>query len=211
MSLLPDEEEVESLLPPEEHWTDGPDLFVDGGGNVDWEAKKKVAIPKYKHLMPKKVIARAMGGAAIAIDLLFGFIIYTMLKKAGLSIWDPMTWLEIQGYVSYMLDPLNRRDLIMLVILASMMLLLTASWISAEKKVSSCPVCKKKNYKNYHVCSKCEYIFYGRDIINREIISIKLNNLDYSPAQVRQEFLERRLADLEPGHIRKVLAKNHFL
>ncbi len=218
MSLLPDDDEFVSLLPPEEQNAPDPDLYVDGGGNINWEERKKVTIPKYANLMPKRVIAKQMGGAAFVIDVLLGLFLFTKLLpyiQTEIMVtweWNPLTW-DILGLLQYLLAQLtsSRNNMMLSVLLIGFAILLTSIWSFSERKVSKCPVCKKKNYKNYHVCSKCDYIFYSRDIINREILSVKLNNLEFSPAEVRQEFIERRLADLDPKYIRSILAKNHFL
>jgi hypothetical protein len=48
-------------------------------------------------------------------------------------------------------------------------------------------------------------------IITQEIMSIKLNNLEFTPEDIGNELRKRRLADLETGYIKKVLVKQHFL
>lgn len=212
MSLLPEDDEPLSLLPPEED-EETPELFVDGGGNIDWEERKKIAIPKYNNLLPKKVIAKPITALAWVISLgFFAFYFWQFYNYIGgdfgkyssdftlifTDLWETILAME-------------RNDLFLFIMLGAFMIILIGTANFLEGKVSKCPVCGKKNYSNYHVCQKCDYIFYSRDIINKEILSVKLNNLDYSPEQVREEFLDRRLADLNPSYIKSVLVKNHFL
>lgn len=207
VSLLPDDDIGGSLLPPEDE-EDIPMFVDDGSGGPDaFEAKRKTAIPKYKNLMPKKVFLNVAAPAAIFVDLLFGFIIFTFLQNAGLELTDFSTW--NLGVLKNLFN--NTQDFIMVIILGLMLVMVNAIWRTSRKKVSKCPVCGKTNKRNYHVCSKCDYIFMSRDIINREILSVKLNNLDYEPKDIREELLERRLADLKAEFIKSVLEKNHFL
>jgi hypothetical protein len=48
-------------------------------------------------------------------------------------------------------------------------------------------------------------------IITREILSIKLNHLNFTPEDIGNELRERRFADLKTNQIKKILAKHHFL
>jgi hypothetical protein len=50
-----------------------------------------------------------------------------------------------------------------------------------------------------------------KTIITREILSTKLNNLDFTPEDIGNELRERRFADLKTNQIKKILAKHHFL
>nr|MDO8084390.1 hypothetical protein [Candidatus Sigynarchaeum springense] len=217
MSLLPeDNDEPISLLPPEEQNAPTPDMFVEGGGSIDYEERKKIAIPKYKHLLPKKVIARQTGAAALVVDLLLGVKIYFDIKPY----LDNITTFEWSQFLYYIGNSFNQlvdkitsstKELVLFIMISSLALLITCMWIYSDSKVSSCPVCKKKNLKNFNTCSKCEYIFYDREIITREIMSIKLNNLDFKPDDICADLKERHLADLKPGYVKKILVKNHFL
>ncbi|MHA1792578.1 MAG: hypothetical protein ACTSVI_08025 [Promethearchaeota archaeon] len=212
MSLLPDDEITESLLPPEEE-EDIP-MFIEDDSSPDvYESKRKKIVPKYKNLIPKRAYANIAGPIALIFDLLFAFIIYTFIKDPladnGFVILDPSTW-TLDGMLLG-LKSLNIASLIKIGIMIFLMIIVTSVWISSQKNISKCPVCGKTNYKNYHVCSKCNYIFMSREIIRREILSVKLNNLDFTPEQVRQNFLDRKLADLDASYIKKVLEKNHFL
>ncbi|MHA1683474.1 MAG: hypothetical protein ACTSUE_21220 [Promethearchaeota archaeon] len=209
MSLLPDDDVGGTLLPPDDE-EDIPMFIDDGSGGPDvYEEKRRKVIPKYKNLMPKKVFLNVAAPVAIVMDLLFGYIIYTFLKDAGLVITDLNSWKNIGAILLNLVG--NTRDFIMVIILSLILFMVNSIWDVSRKKVSKCPVCQKTNLRNYHVCVKCDYIFMSRDIINREILSVKLNNLDYNPEQVRQEFLDRRLADLDAAYIKKILEKNHFL
>ncbi len=215
MSLLPeDNDEPISLLPPEEQNAPDPDMFVEGGGSTDYEERKKLAIPKYKHLLPKKVIARQSGAAALVIDVLFGVMVYFYVED---GVFRPIEWSKFLDYIVIAFNEVltrilsSRKEMIQFILIGFVALLVTVIWVYSDRKVSSCPVCKKKNLKNYNTCSKCEYIFYDREIITREIMSIKLNNLDFKPEDIGNELKERRLADLNPKYIKKVLVKNHFL
>jgi hypothetical protein len=49
------------------------------------------------------------------------------------------------------------------------------------------------------------------EIIARAIMSIKLNNLDFTPEDIGNELRKRRLVDLKTNYIKKVLVKQHFL
>nr|MDO8112129.1 hypothetical protein [Candidatus Sigynarchaeota archaeon] len=217
MSLLPDDnDEPISLLPPEEQNAPTPDMFVEGGGNLDYEERKKLVIPKYKNLMPRKVIARWTGITALVVDLIFGALVYTNIKPYLDTIpTSPFDWSQLLNYIwgsiLYLLNNLKGRNLIIFILIGVIALMVTAMWAFSERKISKCPACKKKNYNNYNSCAKCDYIFYTREIIDREILSIKLNNLDFEPKNVGDELRERRLADLTPKYIKHILAKNHFL
>lgn len=216
MSLLPDDnDEPISLLPPEEQNAPDPDLFVDRDDNEAYDELKKRAIPKYKNLMPKKVIARPTGAIALVFDIFFGLIVYFDIKPYI----DTITSFDLSQFLTYILGAYNQlvsqlkspiRNLIVFVILGLIALLVTYIWSYTDRKVCSCPVCKKKNYGNFNTCAKCNYIFYPREIIDREILSIKLNNLDFKPYQIGEDLKERHLADLSPKHIKRVLVKNHF-
>jgi hypothetical protein len=214
MSLLPDDnDEPINLLPPEERDAPDPDLFVGRDDNEAYDELKKRAVPKYKNLMPKKVIARPTGAAAFVLDCLFGLLVYFNIKPY----LDTITSFDFAKFLDYILGSLNHlaeglkgRNMIMFVAVGFIALLVTYMWAYADRKVSSCPVCKKKNYGNFNTCAKCEYIFYPREIIDHEILSVKLNNLDYKPEQIGAELKERHLADLSPKHIKHVLVKNHF-
>ncbi|MHA1697241.1 MAG: hypothetical protein ACTSWN_00210 [Promethearchaeota archaeon] len=216
MSLLPedDDNEVVSLLPEEEE--DIP-MFIDDGerGPDKYEEIRKKVIPKYINLMPKRAMARQMGLATLLVDVLFGFLIYRILTKHGLDVMTIPDWKtsDILPNIMAILTDLvqSRADLFIIIFFAVIMTLIGSVWISSEKSVSVCPVCKKKNYKNYYVCTKCDYIYMTRDIINKEIISCKFNNLDSTPEDIRQEFLDRKLVDLDADYIKKVLARNHLL
>ncbi|MEX2680034.1 MAG: hypothetical protein Q6373_000410 [Candidatus Sigynarchaeota archaeon] len=217
MSLLPeDDDEPISLLPPEEQNAPTPDMFVEGGGSIDYEERKKIAIPKYKHLLPKKVIARQTGAAALVFDLLFGVLVYFDIKPYLDTITN-FEWSQLLNYIINSFTTLvakitaSTRELILFVMLGFLALLMTCMWAYSDHMVSSCPVCKKKNLKNFNTCSKCEYIFYDREIITREIMSIKLNNLDFKPEDICADLKERHLADLSPKYVKKILVKNHFL
>jgi hypothetical protein len=221
MSLLPeDNDEPISLLPPEEQNAPDPEMFVEGGGSADYEERKKLAIPKYKHLLPKKVIARPMGAAALVVDILLVLIVIFAINHRGYITNFPAASFDFAKFLTYVQESINEitrwvllstKNIVLFVMIVFLALLVTCMWAYSDKKVSSCPVCKKKNLKNYNTCSKCEYIFYDREIITREIMSIKLNNLDFKPVDIGNELKERRLADLNPKYIRKVLVKNHFL
>ncbi|MBN2151215.1 MAG: hypothetical protein JW839_07220 [Candidatus Lokiarchaeota archaeon] len=219
MSLLPeDNDEPISLLPPEEQNAPDPDMFVDGGGSTDYDERKRLAIPKYKHLLPKKVIARQTGAAALVFDILFGLLVYSHIEGHILTAIAPsFDWSQFLNYVVDCFNVLiakvmfSTRNMIIFALAGFAALLLTCMWGYSDRKVSTCPVCKKKNLKNYNTCSKCDYIFYDREIITREIMSIKLNNLDFKPEDIGNELKERHLADLNPKYIKKVLVKNHFL
>jgi len=214
MSLLPDDsDEPISLLPPEEQNAPDPDLFVGRDDNEAYAELKKRAVPKYRNLMPKKVIARPTGVAALVFDILFGFLVYYHLSGYISSITS-FDLTQLLNYVltgiEKLLERLKGKNLIPFVALGLIALLVTCMWAYSDRKVSACPVCKKKNYGNFNTCVKCDYIFYPRDIIDHEILSIKLNNLDYKPEQIGADLKERHLADLKPGHIKRVLVKNHF-
>ena len=214
MSLLPDDnDEPISLLPPEEQNAPDPDLFIGKDDNEAYDELKKRAVPKYKNLMPKKVIARPTGAAAFFIDCLFVvlviFNIMPYLEKITSFEWAKLLD-YILGSLNQLVDGLKGRNMIMFVVLGFIALLVTYVWAYADQKVSLCPVCKKKNYGNFNTCAKCEYIFYPREIIDHEILSIKLNNLDFKPEQIGADLKERHLADLSPKHIKHVLIKNHF-
>jgi hypothetical protein len=218
MSLLPeDNDEPISLLPPEEQNAPDPDMFVEGGGSSDYEERKKLAIPKYKQLLPKKVIARQAGAAALVLDLLFIVLVYFDIKVFLESIPQPIDWAKILDYIVGSFNALlakiqtSTKEMIVFALVGFLALLVTWMWAFSDSKVSSCPVCKKKNLRNFNTCSKCEYIFYDREIITREIMSIKLNNLDFKPEDIGNELKERRLADLNPNYIKRILVKNHFL
>ncbi len=218
MSLLPeDNDEPISLLPPEEQNAPDPEMFVEGGGSADYEERKKLAIPKYKNLLPKKVIARQAGAAALVMDILFGVMVYFDIKAYLESIPQPIDWSKILDYIVGSFNALlakvqtSMKETILFAMVGLLALLVTWMWAFSDRKVSSCPVCKKKNLKNFNTCSKCEYIYYDREIITREIMSIKLNNLDFKPEDIGNELRERRLADLNPKYIKKILVKNHFL
>ena len=214
MSLLPDDnDEPISLLPPEEQNAPDPDLFIGRDDNEAYDELKKRAVPKYKNLMPKKVIARPTGAAAFVIDFLFGVLVYFTIKPY-LDTITSFDWSQFLTYIlgsfNYLVSTLKGRNMIMFAALGLLALLMTYMWSYADGKVSSCPVCKKKNYGNFNTCSKCDYIFYPREIIDHEILSIKLNNLDFKPEQIGADLKERHLADLKPNHIKRVLVKNHF-
>ncbi|NMC05170.1 MAG: hypothetical protein GYA24_08165 [Candidatus Lokiarchaeota archaeon] len=218
MSLLPeDNDEPISLLPPEEQNAPDPDMFVDGGGSTDYDERKKVAIPKYKNLLPKKVIARQAGAAALVMDALFGLLVYVNIKPYLDTIGSSFDFAQLGNYIMNSFLALvgwiqaSTRNTVVFTMVGALALLVTCMWAYSDQKVSSCPVCKKRNLKNFNTCGKCEYIFYDREIITREIMSIKLNNLDFKPEDIGNELKERRLADLNPKYIRKVLVKNHFL
>jgi hypothetical protein len=223
LSLLPDDDEPLSLLPPEEQNAPDPDMFIDDGSSPEFDSKKKTAIPKYKNLIPKRVFALPLGVVAILIDLLFAYFVYNTIIKFlhtngfylfDFKTWTTVNWLDlITGSFSEFVNLfLKIRSVTMgTIMLGTLALLFTSLWIKSEKSTSKCPVCKKKNYRNYHICTKCNYMFMSRDMIDREVLTIKLNNIDYTPDQVRHEFLERKLADMNPKHIKKVLVKNHFL
>ncbi len=49
------------------------------------------------------------------------------------------------------------------------------------------------------------------EIIAREIMSIKLNNLDFTPEDIGNELRKRQLADVKASYIKKVLVKRHLL
>ncbi|MFX0100878.1 MAG: hypothetical protein ACFFCS_14985 [Candidatus Hodarchaeota archaeon] len=217
-SLIPEDDDLfsntESLLPPEDQ-EDVP-MFVDGDSGPDnYEQKRKSAIPKYKNLMPKKVFAMQIGAAAVVLDLALAFVIYIHLRDTYdfhlLDVLPRLFSADFFNELMFWISQFKIFDYIFIGLLAIFMLALLILWGKASGKVSSCPVCGKKNSKNYHVCSKCDYIFMSRDIINREIISVRFNNLDYTPEQIRGEFLERKLADLTADYIKAILIKNHFL
>jgi hypothetical protein len=219
MSLLPeDNDEPISLLPPEEQNTPDIDMFVGDGGSGDYEERKRLAIPKYKNLLPKKVIARPTGAAALVVTLLFGLVVYfniqDYIKNEIVPTFDWAKFLDyIIGAVQWILNPAqtSSRELIGVIVLGFLALMVIWMWSYSDRKVSSCPVCKKRNVKNENTCSKCEYIFYDREIITREVMSIKLNNLDFKPEDIANELKERRLADMNPKYVKKILVKNHFL
>ncbi|HME53876.1 MAG TPA: hypothetical protein VKM55_16745 [Candidatus Lokiarchaeia archaeon] len=216
MSLLPDDDdEPMSLLPPEERNAPDPDLFVGRNDDEAYDELKKRAIPKYKNLMPKKVIARPTGVAALVFDIFFGVLVYFNIKTYLDSITS-FNWSQILNYILGTFNQLvttlknSSRNMIGFAALGLLALLVTYVWAYSDQKVSSCPVCKKKNYGNFNTCAKCNYIFYPREIIDHEILSIKFNNLDFLPAQISADLKERHLADLSPKHIKHVLVKNHF-
>ncbi len=221
MSLLPeDNDEPISLLPPEEQNAPDPDMFVEGGGSTDYDERKKLAIPKYKHLLPKKVIARQTGAAALVFDAIFVLIVIFAIDYRGYISTFPAASFDWAQFLTYIQDAFyeivgyiqkSTRNMVIFAMVGFLALLVTCMWGYSDRKVSSCPVCKRKNLKNFNTCSKCEYIFYDREIITREIMSIKLNNLDYKPEDIGNELRERHLADLKSSYIKKILVKNHFL
>ena len=197
-------------------------MFVDGGGSSNYDEKKKSAIPKFKNLLPKHAVATPLAAAAWIIDLLFAFWIYsTMLGwihgTLNFFLFSPSlsmsaNWPAFPGIFSaFLATLLTGHTMINFIFVGTPALILTLVAVNARNSKSSCPVCKRGNSKNYVVCAKCDYMFMTRDMMDREILSVKLNNLDYTPADVRKEFLERRLCDLTPKYIKRVLVKAHFL
>jgi hypothetical protein len=49
------------------------------------------------------------------------------------------------------------------------------------------------------------------EIITQAIMSIKLNNIDFTPEEIGNELRKRQLADLKTNYIKKILVKQHFL
>jgi hypothetical protein len=197
----------------------GPgDGFREGSGdnsiNGDDDDRRSRAIPRFKNLMPKRVIARPTGAAAFVIDSFFGVSVYIDIKP----FLDSITAFDWNQFFAYIIGSFNQlaivlqgRNLIMFAALGFMALLVTYMWAYSDRKVSSCPVCKKKNYGNFNTCAKCDYTFYPREIIDHEILSIKLKNPDFQPEQIAAELKDRHIADLKPVYIKRVLVKNHFL
>jgi len=224
LSLLPedDDDTVASFLPPEEQNAPDPDIFIEESTGGIYEEKKKTVIPKFNNLLPKHALAIPLAIAAWIIDLLYALLIYSIMapwihQNMGFYLTKPSTWLTgwtaFPGIFSAFLSTVmnDRKTFINVIFVGVPAVIITLVAIMSRNSESSCPVCKRSNPKNYIVCKKCSYMYMTRDMMDREILSVKLNNLDYTPEDVHKEFLERRLCDLTPKYIKHVLIKEHFL